>query len=1307
MTFLASFSLRNRSLITLLALVASVFGVLSFTSMRQDLVPAVASAEVSIVTPYDGAAPAVVDSEVSQVVETIVESVDGLVSTTTYSGTDLSLVTASFDLGLDTAEIVEQISTKLAENSALLPDDLKPQVSAASVDDFPVMQFAVSPGDTPFTTTLQDAISQRIEGLDGVREARFVGVAPDQMRVQLDESRSEETGIGVRDLRAAILSGGLVEASGSLTEGDQTLAVQNGTAVASAEDIAALPVVAPATGETLTVGDVALVRQMVAGASVVARVDGEPTVVLLVSKIPNANAVELSRGVREEMTVLDRQYGLDSTVVFDQSPYIERSIETLTTEGLIGLLCAVAVVLFFLASVRTTLVTAVSIPTSLLLAGIAMNAVGYSVNMITLAALTVAIGRVVDDSIVVVESIEREMLDSSDRVAAIMKGVSSVTGAVISSTLTTVAVFLPIAYISGTLGELFRPFALTAAAAILASLVVSLTIVPVLTFWFVRPRIGVPGTARFDERVRSRLDQLYRPLLRWSLEHRGRVVAFSVAVLGATAALIPGLSIGYLAPLGDTQIRVLQKLDPAASIDAQKNSAEIVEDELRGVDGVERVQTSLRSSGSVLEDAALGGGGGITSYLLSTTDGVDQTALIDTVRDRLESREDADTLGELDYSVTSDMEFSPGIEISVTALDDASLAEAVGTVMERIEGLDTVADAESSLASTVERIDVDVDGAKAVEYGLTDQDVRDAVADALTMTKAGDLIVAGDSIQILVLPEHEITTTNALADIAITTPTDGDMPLSTFASVEKARGPVVVQSQQGLRAAIVSVSPRTDDLGATSDALAGALDDVALPEGAAVRLGGAVTARVDAFEQMGVISLIAVLMVYAIMVATFRSLLQPALLLVAIPFAGTGGLIVQRVTGEPFGVPSLIGCLMLVGIVVTNSIVLVDLVNQRRAEGVPLRDAVLEGATRRARPIIMTAAATVFALLPMALGLTSSSAFISRPLALVVIGGLASSTILTLIVLPVLYSLLADSRRSRSGRAHSGDGEVASDEEGAVSHPPYVHAAATTPRRARTVAVRRVRRPRAPVGPARAGTLETLDRRAEPVPAPDLERTTRLVPAGSSPAPTRPGAVRPLITRTLDDEEPLTPSSPWLVDGSTPRGDRTGAHAHPSSRALPQYVTFEQEEERTRAATVRTWWTTSTSGRLPLLMLDPFTPHGTRGVGIAEPVHFLEFSGRRLSLEQFQMLRSLTAVLRGDLHGYAYFAAQLVLWEILGPDAGPDLDVRIPPSDAENVSREFEALYESILHARPGAPDALWVVTPTSAAEPRMLVGGV
>lgn len=1340
MNNLAGFSLRNRSLITLLALVAAAFGAISFASMRQDLVPAVASADVSIVTSYDGAAPDVVDTEVSQVVETIVESVDGLVSTTTYSGTDLSLVTATFELGLDTTEIVKQLSTKLAENSALLPDDVKPQVSGASVDDFPVMQFAVSPGDTQFTTTLQDSISQRIEGLDGVREARFVGVAPDQMRVEIDQAKSDETGIGVQELKAAIVSGGLVEASGSITEGDRTFAVQSGKAVASADDVAALPVVAPATGSTMTVGDVSSVRQMVAGASVVARVDGEPTVVLLVSKVPNANAVELSRSVTAEMASLDEQYDLDSTVVFDQSPYIEKSIETLTTEGLIGLVCAVIVVLFFLGSVRTTLVTAVSIPASLLLAGVAMNAVGFSINMITLAALTVAIGRVVDDSIVVVESIERQMLVSSDRISAITTGVSSVAGAVLSSTLTTVAVFLPIAYISGTLGELFRPFALTAAAAMLASLVVSLTVVPVLAYWFVRPRGLGTSAVRFDERVRTRLDDVYRPLLTWSLAHRGRVVAFSLAVLAATAALIPGLSSGYLAPLGDTQIRVLQRLDPATSIDAQKTAADVVEGELTGIDGVERVQTSLRSSGSVLRDAALGGGGGLASYLVSTDDGVDQTAMIDDIRDRLEDRADDGSLGELDYSITSDMDFSAGIEISVTALDDSSLSEAVQTVTTEIEGLDSVADAESTLASTVERLDVDVDGATAVEYGLTDQEVREAVANALSMTDAGDMIVDGDPVQIVIMPGRTVSTTADLSNVPISTPVHGDVPLSTFATVEKVDGPIVVQSQQGLRSAVITVSPRTDNLGATSDDLATAIDGIDLPDGAQVRLGGAVTARIDAFAQMGVISLIAVLIVYTIMVATFRSLLQPALLLVAVPFAATGGAVVQRVTGEPVGVPSLIGCLMLVGIVVTNSIVLIDLVNQRRAAGVALYDAILDGATRRIRPILMTAAATVSALVPMALGFTNSSAFISRPLALVVIGGLVSSTLLTLIVLPVLYSLLEGHRGRRdtaaAERAERAERADIDAEDRRVRTASSLHSGGAQRKRPTPHAVRvgrttqrstpssvgahRSERPNAPgdVEHRSAATRRTVlpvdrrgrtrarqttgdrpadrstSRKATDERFDDLERTTRLSPAGLVPpnvAPSSPAPPVPLISLPSDTAWPVSASM------STRYADRP-------VETPPQYVAFSQSEERTPAATVHTWWTSNVSGPLPVLMLDPFTPHVTHGMGIAEPTRALDVDGRTLSLEQFAMVRALSSVLRDDLHGYAYFAAQLVLWEIVGAAATPGIDVRVPAGDTDAVAREFDALYDAIRHAARDTDDALWVITPTSPAEPRMLV---
>jgi HAE1 family hydrophobic/amphiphilic exporter-1 len=1403
---LARFSLNNRSLITLLAIVSAVFGCIAFSSMRQDLVPAMASPTISIVTSYEAATPTVVDSEVSSVIETIVESVDGLESTTTYSGSGLSLVTATFELGLDTTDVAEQISKKIGENRTLLPDDLKPQVSAASVDDFPVMQFAISPGETQLTKTLQDSISKRVEGVAGVREARFVGVADDQMQVKLDESRSDETGIRISDLQAAILSGGAVDASGSVTEGERTFDVQSGTAVGDADDIAAIPVVAPKTGETLTVGEVATVQHMVPGASIVSRVDGKPTVVMMVTKVPNANTVELAKNVTAEMTDVDAKYDLESTVVFDQSPYIQKSIETLATEGLIGLVCAVIVVLFFLASIRTTLVTAFSIPSSLLLAAIAMTTAGFSINMITLAALTVAIGRVVDDSIVVIESIEREMLVTTDRFTAITTGVSTVASAVMSSTLTTVAVFLPIAYIGGTIGELFRPFALTAAAAMLASLIISLTIIPVLAYWFVHPRPLQATRPRFDERVRNRIDRGYRPVITWSLARPWRIVAASLAIVAGTSVIIPGLSTGYLAPLGDTQIRVMQKLDPTTSVASQQKSAEIIEAALAKVDGVDRVQTSIRSSGSIIKDASLGGGAGIASYLLSTPPEINQTAMIDEVRDRLESLPEYDTLGEIDYSIASDMEFSSGIEISVTAIDDAGLTEAIAAVTEKVESLSTVSDTESTAANKVEHVDVDVDGAKTIEYGLTDQEVRDAVTDALSSAEAGTMVVGGDTLSILVYPEKKVTATADLDDIPIDTPLDGEEPLSTFATVTKTAGPVVVQSQQGLRSAVITVEPRTDNLGATSDQLAAAIDDIDLPDGATVSLGGSVTARVDAFQQMGIVSLIAVLIVYTIMVAAFRSLVQPALLLVAIPFAATGGAIIQGISGEPIGIPSLIGCLMLVGIVVTNSIVLIDLVNQRRAAGMPLHEAIIDGASRRIRPILMTAAATVFALVPMALGFTNSSAFISRPLALVVIGGLVSSTLLTLIVLPVLYFLLERWReKRRDHRVETEDDGVPRYKRGAPpsgasrpgrpapgGHAPVRSSRASTsdtrrssgrpprettptkrapwrtpserpsrsvPRpRPRVVAApptppeRPVReqsaRASSPDGSERAGTRTRYVARPrpsakndqdpriastrepvmhndpvheEPTPAThsaaDLERTTRFIPAvtASAPAPSpsrSAGAGEsatdsrpvPLITPTPALARPS--SAPW----GSPGGDgaaTTGGGRRTHRGASSQYVTFSQDEERLETATLSTWWTIGSGGRRPLLMIDPFTPHASHGVGVASPVRALEFSGSTLSPDQFSMAARLSQLLRTELHGYSYFAAQLVLWEILGPSVNPDVDVRVPAEDADVVGREFDSLYDRVLSTATEREPAMWVVTPTAASEPRMLIAGL
>ncbi|MFT2689864.1 efflux RND transporter permease subunit [Clavibacter zhangzhiyongii] len=1052
MHLLSVFSLRNRALIALITIVIGVFGGIALTTLKQELIPSVSFPQLAVVTAYPGASPAVVDSDVSTPIERAIQAVPGLESSTATSRTDSSVISASFTYGTDLATAEQKIDQAINRIRTTLPDGLDPVVIAGSIDDLPVIQIAVTSDLSPqdLTAALERSTLADIRKLEGVRDASLLGTVGQRVVITPDPAEVQAAGLTNQAIRDALDANGSLLPAGAVTEDGTTLSVQSGTRLGSTQDLSSLPLLGAANGRQLTIGDVATVELGQDPTTGISRVDGEPSLTIAVTKTPAGNTVDVSHLVTELLPQLadDLGNGTEFTVVFDQAPFIEQSISSLTTEGLLGLVFAVLVILVFLMSIRSTIVTAISIPASVLITFIGMLASGYTLNIITLGALTIAVGRVVDDSIVVIENIKRHLSFTPDRLEAIRAAVREVAGAVTASTATTVAVFLPIALVGDITGELFRPFALTVTIALAASLFVSLTIVPVLAYWFLRPE-GESRRARrkaaaaaasapaADGAVRTgahaavagpiddreladrpargshaahdegegmgkptRLQRGYLPILAWTLQHSAVTLVLAILVLGGTVALIPSMKTNFLGDSGQNTLTVSQELPSDTSLEAQDTAATQVEQALIGVEGVDTVQTSIGSDSTSLT-AAFSGGGGIT-FSLTTDPDADQEAIRDRVRDAVDGLSD---VGDVSLAAASGGFSSSDIEVGITANDSDDLKASADAVLAAVQDIPSIEQATSNLSETQPYIAVTVDRAKAAAAGLSEQAVGGIVTASRLPAAVGQVVIDEKTLSIYIQDPDAAQSLQGLRDFRIPT-ARGLVPLSDLATVEVADGPATVTTTGGFRSATVSATPGSDDVGFASAEVTQAIADVQLPAGAQASIGGVASQQSNAFGQLGLAVLAAILIVYIIMVATFRSLVQPLVLLVSVPFAATGAVLLQVVTGVPLGVASIIGLLMLVGIVVTNAIVLIDLVNQYRTRGMELREAILQGAGRRLRPILMTALATIFALLPLAIGLTGHGGFISQPLAIVVIGGLLSSTVLTLVVLPSLYSLV-------------------------------------------------------------------------------------------------------------------------------------------------------------------------------------------------------------------------------------------------------------------------------------------------------------
>ncbi len=1016
MHLLSVFSLRNRALIALVTVVVALFGSIALSSLKQELIPSLSLPQIFIITSYPGASPAVVDKDVSTPIEAAIQSVAGLDSTTATSSANVSSITASFDYGTSIATAEQKVQLAINRIQGILPDAAETQVLTFNFSDLPVIQIAVTSDMDPrdLTAKLEGSTIVELKKIDDVSDASLLGTTSDRIVITPSPNELAIRGLSNQAIRDALDNNGVLLPAGQITEDDYTLTVQAGARLGSSDDIAALPLLGGDSLDLVRISDVATVETVSDPVTGISRVNGEPSLTIAITKTPAGNTVAVSRAIVSAIPELEAALGENTkfTVVFDQAPFIEESINSLATEGLLGLFFAVLVIFAFLLSVRPTLVAAVSIPVSVLITFIGMQAAGYTLNIITLGALTIAIGRVVDDSIVVIENIKRHIGLGEEKREAILTAVKEVAGAVTASTITTVAVFLPLALVGDITGELFRPFALTVTIALAASLFVSLTIVPVLAYWFLGSRSKVAAKPQPADELDAptRLQKAYLPIINWTLKRPLATILAAVLLLGGTVALVPFMKTNFIGDSGQNTLTVSQKLPLGSSVEARDTAAMLVEDVLLGIEGVQTVQLSIGSSGSSLRQAFTGSGA--STFSLTTDPDVDQVALQSEVRDAVEVIDDA---GDITVSAAQGGFGSSTINVNITATSEQELRDSSDAVLAAVTDLSVVAQATSNLSAEQPFIEIAVDRDAAAEAGLSEIAVGAIVTATMNPSATGSVVVDEKTLSIYILNESAPTTIEELRDFTIPT-ARGLVPLSDIATVEQTNGPSSITTIKGVRSATVAITPNSDDVGTASAAVAAALAEVSLPAGASAEIGGVTAQQADAFSQLGIALLVAILIVYVVMVATFKSLRQPLLLLVSVPFAATGAIALQVISGIPLGTASLIGVLMLIGIVVTNAIVLVDLINQYRVRGMGVRDAIVHGSARRLRPILMTATATIFALLPLGIGLTGNGGFISQPLAVIVIGGLVSSTLLTLVVLPTLYYLVEGAKERRESK---------------------------------------------------------------------------------------------------------------------------------------------------------------------------------------------------------------------------------------------------------------------------------------------------
>jgi hydrophobic/amphiphilic exporter-1 (mainly G- bacteria), HAE1 family len=1070
---LATASLANRSVVGLLTVLIVASGLLSLTSLKQELLPSFEVPQASIVTPYPGASPEIVDAQISSLIEDEVRTLNNLVTVRSTSSANLSVVRVEFDFGTTTATVEEELNRVVANLKDSLPSDVSSRVISGSFDSVPIIVLSVASttGDNDaIAEILADVATPILSQVPGIQEITVAGGKQKEITLDLKAKVLRENGLSQQSIVDALRANGFIIPAGSITDTKGELQIEVGTNVNSLEDFKKLPLIssntqnaqaaqaaaaqaaaaqaaaaaaaagqgapgvpaapsapaAPAEPEILTIEDVAVVTYDYEPVTSISRTNGLDSLGIQVTKTQDGNTVAISNGVEAKIEELTDKLGgnVEISTVFDQGPFVEKQLENLTIEGSLGLTFAILIILVFLGSIRSTLVTAISIPTSLLVTFAGLLVSDYSLNLFTLSALTIAVGRVVDDSIVVIENINRHLSYGEEKKSAIIQAVKEVAGAITSATITTVAVFLPVALVGGVVGELFRPFSLSFTIALLASLIVSLTIVPVLAYWFLKApktegaqeqltesalafKIEQAREVEEQKEKKSWLQRGYIPVLKTTQAHPVITLIASAAVLGFTFSLVPQLKTDFIGDFGGDTFSVRQELPAGSTFEQRDEASNVVESLILEQDGVETVLATFggRADGRV----NFGGNANATTIQVSLAKDADGDAIKDAIQKGIDARSD---IGETSISAGG----GPGvggsgtIDIKISGTNDQALFAAVEKVRSGMLEVENLSEITSSLSEQQRTLKITVDRVKAAEYGLTEIQVSGLVSTTLRPSSIGDVNIENESTPIFLVQEDTPATLEEIEEIQIPT-RRGVIELQKIADISEVQAPVSITSEKGERVATVALTPDTDDLGAVTRDVTAKLAEIELPVGATATIGGVSAEQTESFQQLGLALLAAVAIVYLVMVATFSSLIQPLILLISIPFAATGALGLLLITDTPLGVPALIGMLLLVGVVVTNAIVLIDLINQYRKQGRTIQQSIMDGSRQRLRPILMTALATIFALSPLAFGITGGG-FISQPLAIVVIGGLVSSTLLTLVIVPVLYWLI-EGRKER------------------------------------------------------------------------------------------------------------------------------------------------------------------------------------------------------------------------------------------------------------------------------------------------------
>ena len=1000
--------IKHHVMTILLYILVVVFGFYSFQNLPLALMPSMEVPAAVVYATYPGAGPEDIEQQVTKKLEGAVAGLSGLDTLQSTSSENMAMLVIQFTNHTDMDQAMTDLRDKVAQVKSQLPDDASdPTVMSIDIDSMPVVQVALRGNDLASLQSIaEDEIQPALERLDGVASVDISGGYEQEIAVHTDASRLKGYNLTISSIGQQLGADNIAIPGGELDNGSQTLAVRTDGEYSSIDDVKNALISLPAGG-TVRLSQIADVSMQPKDQDAISKVDGEECIILSVNKQSGSNTAQIAELAKAEFdSLLKSNDSLQWNIVMDQSDYINMTVDNAIQNIWMGVLFAAIVLFLFLRDLGATLAVTIAMPCCILFTFLIMNVLGITLNMMSLGGITLGVGMIVDNSIVVLENIFTYRADGYDRMDACTKGTGEVIGAVIASTLTTVAVFLPIALSGGMAGMMFKEFCITIVALLLSSLIISVTLVPLLCYFLLgstKQKSVKPQGSGATPITEKPLSRVYRSSLNFLITHRWAGIALTVVICIVSVLSVSQAGMELIPEMDEGQVSVTVSMPNGSTME----DTAAIEDRIAAiaVDTIPELEQIYYSTGSSTSIVSSSSGASITISLVD----LDQ-------RDRSSAdiakqlRHDLQDIAgcELTVSTSSTMSMSTDSDISVelTGDDYDRLAETADDLANQISALPDAINVESSAGEQTPRVAVKINRENASRFGLSATAIGGLVRGELTGSTATTLRMNGEEYDVTVAGDEDVATSlDALRSMQIPTMTGGTVPLSMVADVYTELSPQsIVRKNQKETVTITGESESGD-----SNAIKAAVDDIVakyeLPDG--VEVGEGDTAASQIAETTGTLMLalaVAIMLVYFILATQFNSFSLPIAIMLILPIGLLGSMILLWPTGNHVSMVALLGVIILAGTVVNSSIVLIDYTLQRRQRGEDKNTAILNACPRRVRPVLMTAMTTILGLVPMVCSSGEGSEMM-KPMGVVMMTGMVISTIATLFITPVYYSL--------------------------------------------------------------------------------------------------------------------------------------------------------------------------------------------------------------------------------------------------------------------------------------------------------------